>query len=1180
MKKILSTLLIFGACSVQAEIFDFLSIPKVDKFNVVIGTDKLTDDLAQLQRQLDLLQKDERQKNEDLVLQSEKVKGQIASLEMGRHTDNQYATKLLLTLKLMSQTLTALRSLHKEVIATVKQHIVLLEGYAKDRFFEGILSERKTVYTFEDVQELGNQIAGQEEVVEHEQTRKKEIILDIENAEKKVAFTEDAYKKKLKEQSDFGKSLESGERHVRIKGELVDAEVALAQYEKDLALAKIEEKKAKLAYTNDTIFIQERALQVFKKKLDFIVRISLRVDADDVRQTEEKLKKEKQLYLTVTDSYLQAIEKTKSQEDKAKKELSFLEKSYDEPGKNIQNVSEWSAIVSSAEDYLALGELGLKNDELLVFEREIDLYQAQIECEKERFKEQELNADMILSWHKIKHQRFKTSDELHAEVKKYQDMSVELMREYSVNEEKRTLATNRLTMQNRALSNLKSHKEQLRTKGKGLSGYDENKYARIIEYFDQAQGLITKQIEITGSLIEVYSKALGFLNGSIKHIDAMIGELQRVSLWHRSRGAISWDGIRNIFSDTKIFLSDLHTLASHSLQSGFDIPQMIGSALDHPLELFLWFVQLIALIGVFWALYYCLPRFSKQFFSVQRDFTGVYIVGRVLGFLCQFFYDHLVTFFLWLIGLYYFGYHGSSELYPSMLFYLFSIPYLLYLSRKLVRSFVALNQQNNYDILNESFQPRFALICYVFLYASVIILCFREAFLLGGYSKSELPNILLAGYSIIIKGLLLTFIRKEDLLSLIPSKTPFWAWVWNVVNNYYYILLGIFIVVMVLSDPYIGGYDNLMTYVFWGVLGTALVIKTLFMLYGFFRRTSVLVFFSSEREVLRERFYLAKTWYSILAILLLIFFILLGVWLIAWFWGKTIPLGSLADFFTQKNITVSIENGHHHKISILDILRTVAFIPFSFMVASFIDKFVLYRIFGMLLVDPGVHNTVSTISYYVSAIVVITLGLWYEGFGFLIVYYLTPLLFGMAWALRDVFNDFVAYFIILVQRPLKVGDYIRLDQEVMGVVRRITPRSVVLRRQNSYSIIVPNSRVIREVVNNWDYSRSYIAFPDITVSVRYFEDPAKVRELLLEAILSTNNILNTPAPVIRLEEFSSSGFVFLVRAFISSEKTLEQWDIASNARFAIVKTLRSHGIDLSFPVQIVYMKKDNEPRNY
>lgn len=1181
MKKLLYSALLL-CCSARADIFDSLGFGKLENtFNVVIGTDKTKEDLGHLKVQLDLLQKEDRVSNEAMHLQIEKVQAQIAALESSRSSDNQYTSKLTLALKSILQLLTTIRSVQKEWIGTIKQHCALLEEFIKDPELAGITVETKTLYTFDDVQALGDQIAAQEERIEAEQAQKKETILDFENNQKKMSAVEKIYKDKLKEQSDFGKDLQAGERYARVKSELLDAEVLLAGYEKDLLALRIKEKEAKLALSTDTLFIEERKIDALKKKLDFIVRISLRIDAEDVRQAEDKLKKEKQRYLTVTNSYLQSVERLTAQEEKTKRELAFLEKSYDEPGKDIQNLNEWASTVRTVEGYLILGEMGFKNDELLLIEREIDLLQAQTELEKITFKAQELNSDMVLSWYKIKHQRFKTSDELFAEVKKYQDLATELLRERSITEDKRNAATNRLNLQNRALSNLKNHKDTARGKNKSSLSHDETKYIRMIDYFDQSQALVTKQIEITGSLIEVFSKLLVSLNSSLKHIDAMTFELQRVSLWHRSRGAISQEGLKNSIPDMRIFFSDLRTLTAHSLSSLSDLQEEIAGLLTNPVKLFYLFLQCLLLAALFWALHYCLPRFSKQLLAVQRDYRGVYIVGRITGFLCGFVFRYLVSFFIWAVCLYYFAFYGSPDLYPSILFYLLSIPYLLFLARNLVRSFTALNQATNYDILNESFQPRFAVICSAFLYATIIILCFREAFLLGGYSKSELPNILLALYSIIIRGLLLTFIRKEDLLSIIPSKTPFWAWVWNVVNDYYYVLLGIFIIIMVLSDPHIGGYDNLMFYIFWGILGTAIVIKGLFMLYSFVRRISVLVFFSSEREVFKERFYLAKTWYSLLAIFLLVFFLLLGIWLVMWFWGKTIPLDSIAEFFTQKKIGVSIaDNGQRYQVSILDLLRTLAFIPFGFIVASIIDRFVLYRLFGMLLVDPGVHNTVSTISYYVSVITVITIGLWYEGFGFLIAYYLAPLIIGMAWAMRDVLNDFVAYFIILVQRPLKVGDYIRLDDQVMGVVRRITPRAVVLRRQNSYSIIVPNSRIMRDVVNNWDYSRSYIGFPDIIVSIRYFEDPAFVKSLLLQAIESTDNVLKTPVPVIRLEDFNVNGFVFLIRGFISSEKTLEQWEIASNVRFAIVKTLRAHGIDLSFPVQIVHLKTDDDKSGF
>lgn len=1175
MKKIISTILLLQNFFISADIFDSFGFgPQKSNFNVVIGADKAHEDLTHLKNSLELLQNDDVVSSEELLSQSEKYKKQIEIVEGGKFGDNQYTNKLIMSLKSTLQIITAIRSLKKEWIALVKQHIELLQDSLKAvENLEQDIFKKKSLYAFEDLQELEASIAYQQEKLSNELSKKKEIILDIETLQKKIISNEKNYKDKVREQTEFSKEVKTGERYVRIKSELLDSEVILANYEKDFCSLKIKEKEARLSYSKDLILLEERKLQMLKKKFDFVVRVALRIDNEDLFQTQEKLKEEKQNYLTNEQNASQALEALVIEEDNLKKEVNQLKESYKEQGKDIENIDEWIAKPYSIESLSVLAQLGFKNDELLSCQSSIFLIQAQIELDRVAFKEKELTAEMMTSWYKIKHQKFKTREELLFEIKKYEDLTSEFIRNQAISQEKRLLATSQLNIQNHALVNINVHYEALQKKQHGIIGVDEKKFEQLFDLFDKSKKMITKQVENAGKIIEMYSKIMLLLNTSVKQSESMVAELQRVSLWQRSRGAISWEGIKNIFPDINNFLMDFKALGSHFLFTSFAAQELMDALMLHPLQIILWFLKLLFLFLIFLLFSYMLPYCAQHLLNTHRDYRGMYVIGRVSGFLCDFLYNFRLSFFVWMVCFYYVEYVGLSELFPSMFFYFFSIFYLLFVAHALVRSFIAFNINNKYDILNESFQPRFAIIFSSFLYATIIIVCFREAFLLGSYAQSEVSNILLALYSIIIRGLLLAFIRKEDLLTIIPSRTPFWAWIWNGVNNYYYSLLSLFIILMILSDPHIGGYDNLMAYLFWGILGTILVIQSLILFYGFVRRISVSLFFSSEREVLKERFYLAKTTYSFIAILLLVFFIFLGLWLILWFWAKPISLTSFIDFFTQPMLLIGFKDGQfQQKLSVLDVLYTFSFIPLSFAVAAFIDRFVLYRLFGMLLVDPGVHNTVSTITYYVTVLLVITLGLLHQGFGFLVVYYLGPLLFGLAWALRDVFNDFVAYFILLVQQPLKVGDYIKLDEDTQGIVRRITPRCVVLRRQNSFSIIVPNSKMMTSMIANWDYSKSFIAFPDIVVSVRYFEDPEQVRILLFEALDQTNNILKNPVPVIRLEDFGVNGFVFLVRGFISSEKTLEQWDIASNVRFAIVKKLRKHGMDLSFPVQIVHLK--------
>ena len=69
------------------------------------------------------------------------------------------------------------------------------------------------------------------------------------------------------------------------------------------------------------------------------------------------------------------------------------------------------------------------------------------------------------------------------------------------------------------------------------------------------------------------------------------------------------------------------------------------------------------------------------------------------------------------------------------------------------------------------------------------------------------------------------------------------------------------------------------------------------------------------------------------------------------------------------------------------------------------------------------------------------------GLGDLVWYLIGALVLGIGWVIKDPAADLIAYFIIIVQRPIKVGDYISMDDNTNGVVRRITPRSVEIRQK-------------------------------------------------------------------------------------------------------------------------------------
>ena len=164
------------------------------------------------------------------------------------------------------------------------------------------------------------------------------------------------------------------------------------------------------------------------------------------------------------------------------------------------------------------------------------------------------------------------------------------------------------------------------------------------------------------------------------------------------------------------------------------------------------------------------------------------------------------------------------------------------------------------------------------------------------------------------------------------------------------------------------------------------------------------------------------------------------------------------------------------------------------------------RIFDILLVDSGVQNTIASLIRYLIIITAIILGFKAVGLENLVWWVLWGLVLGVGWVIKDPAADLIAYFIIIVQRPIKVGDLFTL-MDINGVVRRITPRSVEIRRKNSTTIIVPNVRCTTKSVANWNHARGFIAFDDILVTVPYKVEPNRCVELLMRVLDESRVIL-------------------------------------------------------------------------
>jgi small-conductance mechanosensitive channel len=364
-----------------------------------------------------------------------------------------------------------------------------------------------------------------------------------------------------------------------------------------------------------------------------------------------------------------------------------------------------------------------------------------------------------------------------------------------------------------------------------------------------------------------------------------------------------------------------------------------------------------------------------------------------------------------------------------------------------------------------------------------------------------------------------------------------------------------------MSNPYVG-FGRLVLYLLSGSIYTIILIKILSVLHDCVKTAASMLFFTHEDAIVRERFSYAKTCFGLVIIASFVILGFIGFIVAAKIWGLDV---AVTDFRQWLKVPLLLEETTH-PITTMSLLKIIAFILGGFAISYSLKQYVLARIFDLLLVESGVQHTVTSITQYIVIIIAIFFAFNSVGLGSLIGSAFIGLALSIGWYMKDPISDFISYFIILVQRPVKIGDYVKIDEETMGVVRKITPRSVFLRRKNSTTIIVPNSHIVSKSIENWNYVRNFIAINDIILFVYYKEDAAKIKSILHAAVEEHQNILKNPRPIVRLMNFGEYGYEFMVRCFISSAYTLEMWDISSDIRILITKAFKEHGIELAVPI--------------
>lgn len=179
----------------------------------------------------------------------------------------------------------------------------------------------------------------------------------------------------------------------------------------------------------------------------------------------------------------------------------------------------------------------------------------------------------------------------------------------------------------------------------------------------------------------------------------------------------------------------------------------------------------------------------------------------------------------------------------------------------------------------------------------------------------------------------------------------------------------------------------------------------------------------------------------------------------------------------------------------------------------------------------------------------------------------------IALALQDTLSNFFAGIYLRLDRPVRPGDYVKLDSNQEGFIVHLGWRSTHMRTLPNNIVVVPNSKLASAIVTNYSMPENEMSLL-VSISVSYESDPEQVERILIEeatgAAGHVEGLLAAPAPFVRfIPGFgeSSLDFTLICRVATFVDQYLAQHEI----RKRILARFRAEGISIPFPQRDVHV---------
>jgi len=258
-------------------------------------------------------------------------------------------------------------------------------------------------------------------------------------------------------------------------------------------------------------------------------------------------------------------------------------------------------------------------------------------------------------------------------------------------------------------------------------------------------------------------------------------------------------------------------------------------------------------------------------------------------------------------------------------------------------------------------------------------------------------------------------------------------------------------------------------------------------------------------------------------------------------------------------------------VTVASIISFVVFLAIALTLSAGLQR-VMSRVYKQRGVEEGVRYALNRLLHYAVLLVGGFLALDNLGISVTALAGLGAILaIGIGFGLQNIAQNFVSGLILLLERPVKKGDFVEVGT-TRGVVRFIHARATIVTTLDNIDIIVPNGDFITEPVINQTFGSRSLRLR-INVGVAYGSDTALVRRTLERVGAEHPLVLSEPAPAVQFQDFGDSALEFVLLVWISDP--ISQSRIGSDLRFAIDEAFRAAEIEIPFPQRDLHLRSSD-----